>query len=227
VNKRTKLRKLRALAIKRKRSRLVGYKGTYKRLRDYKKGRYECDFVSPYTKTAGNVDSEIMVMLQDWTSTEAIRRRLSLEVERYGFYPNLPTNRNLKQLLQTHFHRCLDDIYATNLFPFIKMGQISEKIPVCDLVLAAKEYGCPQIEIINPKLVICLGLVTFNALRIACGKDPLDSLSSAIDNPFMLDDARIWCQAHTGAWGQNQRNRKRDQVKKDWQRMKTDLARRK
>jgi hypothetical protein len=37
----------------------------YNCIGDYHAGAYECDLVSPYTKSAGNVDAEIMVMLQD------------------------------------------------------------------------------------------------------------------------------------------------------------------
>ena len=43
----------------------------YKCVGDYRGGVYECDFVSPYTK-AGNVDAEIMVMLQDWSSDDSL-----------------------------------------------------------------------------------------------------------------------------------------------------------
>ena len=57
------------LARKRQRARWPGYKN----LRDYHCGAYECLHVSPYTKSAGNVDSPIMVFLQDWTSDESIR----------------------------------------------------------------------------------------------------------------------------------------------------------
>ena len=47
-------------------SRWAGYKG----IGEYHQKRYECDFVSPYTKSAGNVDAHIMVLLQDWSSDE-------------------------------------------------------------------------------------------------------------------------------------------------------------
>jgi hypothetical protein len=67
-----KHRELKALATKRQRARWPGYKG----IGDYHNGVYECPYVSPYTKTAGNVDADIMVVLQDWTSDESIRRDL-------------------------------------------------------------------------------------------------------------------------------------------------------
>ena len=39
-----------------------GYKG----IGEYHDGAYECDFVSPYTKSAENLDADIMLILQDW-----------------------------------------------------------------------------------------------------------------------------------------------------------------
>ena len=46
-----------------------------------------------------------------------------------------------------------------------------------DFVRAANEFALPQIQIVEPKIVICLGLATFNALRRACAETqchPLD-----------------------------------------------------
>jgi hypothetical protein len=208
------------LANQRKKSRWDGYYC----LGDYHGGAYECDFVSPYTRTAGNVDSEILIMLQDWTSDRSLRGPVGKDRVTFGYTPSLPTNRNLENLLSTTFQKSLKDVYATNLFPFIKPKGMSEPIPQSDLVKAAQVFALPQIRIVCPRLIICLGLVTFNALREASGMALSSDLSSAIDSPFNFCDARVWCQAHTGHWGQI--NRKRvgaGQVSKDWQRMKADL----
>lgn len=222
MNTRAKLKLLKSLALKRRRTRWKDQKGKlYFGFGDsrYGGGQYECDFVSPYTKTAGNVDSTIMVMLQDWSSDQALRRTsFNADIKTYGYYPPLPTNRNLERLLREHFDLGLCDIYGTNLFPFIKQGEISERVNPGDLVKAAKEFGWPQIKIVQPKLVICLGKETFNALAIAAYIEPAHSLALAIKKPFQYGKTWIWCQAHTGSWGQN--GRKREQVAKDWRRMK-------
>ena len=213
-----------ALAKLRQRTRYPRYKciGDY----DYHEGAYECDFVSPYTKTAGNVDAEIMVMLQDWSSAEAMKEEPFDEVTaNLGYTPSLPTNKNLIELLYKTFELTLRDIYATNLFPFIKPGKMSERIPQRDLVAAGRQFALPQIRIVNPKLVICLGLVTFNALRRACDLNACQQLGVAIENPFNIGSTRVWCQAHTGALGQNNRNQDRvNRVPDDWLRMKADLV---
>ena len=211
---------LRKLARKRQRARWPGYKN----LKDYYQGAYECLHVSPYTKSAANVDSAIMVFLQDWTSDESIRRGLSEDCVTLGYTPELPTNKNLIRLLGAHFGISLQDIFATNLFPFIKPGHMGHAIPWDDLVRAAIEFGLPQIHIIQPRLVICLGLRTFNAVREACKQPHVKPLAAAIHRPFSFERARIWCQAHTGGQGQAMRNAGSVKVPGDWQRMKRDVG---
>jgi hypothetical protein len=217
-----------ALAKKRQAARWKGFTC----IADYHDGVYECAFVSPYTKAAGRVDAEIVIMLQDWSSDGNLSRPVDHDAVRIGHTPTLATNRNLTKLLRETFDVDLADVYGTNLFPFIKPGPMSGPIPHRDLVRAANDFALPQIRIINPWLVVCLGLATFNALRQAAGGLSLSvSLPSAIESPFDFGRARVWCQAHTGAWGQYNRNRRTgvhfDFVSRDWQRMQADFAARK
>jgi len=77
------------------------------------------------------------------------------------------------------------------------------------MVRAARAFALPQIRIVDPMLVVCLGVATFNALREVVGGLELSrTLASAIESPFNFGNARVWCQAHTGAWGQYNRNRR-------------------
>jgi restriction system protein len=209
-----KRRGLLLLAQKRKAARWPGYS----QIGDYHNCAYECDFVSPYTKTAGNVDANIMVMLQDWSSAKSLRDDpLDRDSVDYGFTRTFPTNRRLTELLHLHFGVGFENIYATNLFPFIKPGGISNYIPMRDLIRAAQEFALPQVRIVQPRLVICLGLNTFNALRVACNHLRVRRMHDAIASPFTVDRAHVWCQAHTGARGQSNRGRKR--VNQDWRTM--------
>jgi len=212
-----------ALAKLRQRTRYPGYKCIGDD--DYHAGAYECDFVSPYTKTAGNIDAKIMVMLQDWASDEFLRGPFHEPSAKLGHSPNLPTNRNLIRLLKTTFGVTLPDVYGTNLFPFVKPGEMAGDIPDKDMVAAARQFGLPQIRIVSPKLVICLGLVTFNALRQVCDLSAIRPIESAIESPFDIGSIRVWCQAHTGARGQNNRNKGGvDRVSEDWRKMKADFG---
>jgi uracil-DNA glycosylase len=117
------------------------------------------------------------------------------------------TNRKLVELLKRYFAVDLKDIFATNLFPFVKGGQLGAPIEFDDLVRAATEFAIPQIEILRPHLVICLGKDTFNALRAATGHETFPKIDKAIRTPFHIGKSMIWCQAHTGHWGQINRNK--------------------
>lgn len=193
----------------------------YKHIGDYHNGIYECnDYVSPYSKSAHNVDAKVMIMLQDWCSDKFLSNGINEDADELGYDPTLPTNKNLKQLLDNHFRLTLADTYATNLFPFIKRGGMSTKIPMSDMIKAAKEFALPQIKIISPELVICLGLATFNALRRALGFKSAKNLNEGIALPFRYKGSVIYCQAHTGQLGKNNRNRGGvDRVNKDWELM--------
>jgi restriction system protein len=197
----------------------------YKPLAEYHNGAYECDFVSPYTKAAQNVDASVMIILQDWSSHERLSGALDTDAVAHGHTPSLPTNRNLKRLLHVHFGLSLADTYGTNLFPFIKGGSLSSAIPIRDLERAAREFAIPQIDIVAPLVAVCLGLNTFNALRRAASMDVMPNIDAAIRVPFSRGPTRIWCQAHTGSLGQNGRNRGGvDRVSADWSAMRSDVG---
>ena len=128
------------------------------------------DLVSPYSRTAGNVNADVMLFLQDWSSHDRLEKRgFNPLVAQYGHTPSLKTNLRLKALLLQHLGLQLQETYGTNLFPFIKAGGASASIPKRDLVRAAEMFGVPQIEIVKPRIVLALGSSTADALRRAGG----------------------------------------------------------
>lgn len=193
---------------------------------DFFEGAYECNHVSPYSKTAGNVDAKIFVMLQDWCSADYLNREIDPQLKSKGYDARLPTNLHLESLLKKHFDATLASIYATNLFPFIKPAGMNATIPQRELIDAAQRFGLPQIRIVQPKLVIVLGKATFRALQVACGEAPSKSLEEAIASPFEYSGVWIWCQAHTGRIGTNHRNRGGiNRVSNDWSKMRLRFQR--
>lgn len=194
----------------------------YKCIGDYHEGAYECSFVSPYTIGAQNVNSDVMVLLQDWASDDVLRDYYLDFRATIGHDPNRGTNKRLKKMLRQHFDLDLSEVYATNVFPFIKRGPMNKPIARRDLVRAAREFALPQIEIVGPRLAICLGKAVFDAVAIASGHHPAKSLAEAIEiaSPCEIGNTQVWCQAHTGQQGTNYRNRcGPDQVARDWGRM--------
>lgn len=196
-------------------------------LRAVHAGFYECWNVSPYTRTAGNINAAIFVLLQDWASYDWLKSRRDWRLRRIGHDPALNTNKTLKRLLRTTFRVKLSETYATNAYPFLKGGAMGAAIPFAQLVGAVRQFALPQVQIVRPRLVICLGLTTFNAARVACHRKSIRPICSAIAKPFTYKGSRFWCQAHTGWQGQTNRNRGNpDRPRNDWRRMRRALQRR-
>lgn len=167
----------------------------------YHNGAYESEYVTPYTKSAKNADATLAIMLQDWSSHDSLRDTFDPDVQRLGYTPASPTNVNLIQLLKIHFRLSLSETFATNLFPFIKPGRMTTNIPVGLMSSAAGEFAMPQIQVVRPKLLICLGISVFNTLRRFHGLRQIANLEEGISQPFLDNHTWYWCQAHTGALG--------------------------
>lgn len=193
-----KLKELKKLALLRASER---YKDYYN-VGDFFNGAYDTnDFVSPYTKKSCNVNSDIMVVAQDWSSFDKLNSKFQdEEIALNGYSANLPTNLNLKKLLNNHFKLEFGEIYSTNLFVFIKNGGMSRKIPRVDMIYSAKKYTLREIEIISPKLVICLGSEVFRVLSIIL-KGKASGIADAINEPIVFNDSLIVGAYHTGGLG--------------------------
>src|SRR5258706_14314733 len=143
INRSVTSRKISELRkLTKKRQRIEGWK-QYKNLCAYG-SRYECDFVSPYTKSACNVDSSLFIMLQDWASADFLRRPLCEVTRHYGRTPWRATNKRLDELLKKHCCWSIGGTYASNVFPLIKPGSMTAGIPEEDLKRAAIEFGLKQ-----------------------------------------------------------------------------------
>jgi restriction system protein len=143
------------------------------------------------------------------------------EVARLGYSPALATNINLGALLTKHFDIALKEVFATNLFPFIKRGNLNAGIPANLMQYAATKFCLPQIEIVKPKLVICMGIATFNAIRRVKSLKSVDNLQDGFEQPIVEADKEYWCQSHPGALGRINRESKgrTGQVNRDWAQM--------
>jgi uracil-DNA glycosylase len=182
-------------------------------LHEFEDGRWDLDhvvpLVVPWTKSACNVDAKLMIIAQDWASEKYFQRpnnrtswRDTLRTH-FGQDPQLPTNRNIRRLL-----RCFGikwrQTYATDLSVFIKPGNMNGDIPDALLRYCAIKYTIPQVRIVRPKMVLCLGIRTFNAVRYAL-KTPTMKLSAAYSaEPHTVDDdtrAEVYGVPHTGGLG--------------------------
>jgi uracil-DNA glycosylase len=174
-------------------------------------GRWDFPFVVPWTKSACNVDADVMIIGQDWASEDYLRDpknntpdRIALRDE-LGQDPHLPTNRNVKRWLG-FFDLKWQEIYATDVSVFIKPAKMGAKVPMSLLERCASKYTIPQIRIVKPVMAICLGIPTYNSVRLALGKPPV-LLADAIKSealPTMMDDStqtQIYGVPHAGGQG--------------------------
>lgn len=81
----------------------------------YHDGAYDSEHLSVYTKGANHVNSDIFVMLQDWSSHEFLENidpetKAGKEVKLIGRKDNLPINKNLSRLLKEHFSLSLAEV---------------------------------------------------------------------------------------------------------------------
>lgn len=189
----------------------------YNPISNYANGGYECDYVSPYSKSAHNINAEVMVILQDWSSDENLQGDACEELNRLGYTPSVRTNINLKNLLEKHLKLDLKDTYATNLFPYIKKGGMSAHISPKDMKKAAVEFTLPMLKIIKPKIAIALGMQTFNSLRQSINLNKVYNMTEAVSSSFMYENTRIYFQAHPSQQSQNKRGNLN--IVNDWNEM--------
>lgn len=121
------------------------------------------DWVSPYSKGAHALGG-IAIVLQDWSSTDALGRGLDPDVQEHGRTRGLLTNRRLETLVGRVFGLELQEVFVTNIFPFIKSGCISSPIPRRDAIRAATEFAKVELEIVRPTLTLALGRVPQSVL---------------------------------------------------------------
>ena len=122
------------------------------------------EWVSPYTKGAHSLGG-IAVVLQDWSSEEALSLGVIPAIQIHGRNPDLKTNKLLDRLLQEVLSLSIKDTYATNIFPFIKAGGISSPIPKGDVFRAAQEFAALELKLARPTKILALGRMPTIALR--------------------------------------------------------------
>jgi restriction system protein len=173
---------------------------------------YDCDdYVSPNSKEAHNFDAKIMIMGQDWGDSENLQnmeRNLKKKEETIlrGYSRDEPYSRNLFDLLKRHFCINFDETFATNLFPFIRTGKIQPSY----MRMAAEEYAKPQVELIQPKILLCFGDDTYKYLENVLRIGSRGTIDESIENPLCYNPFRyhnkiyIFWLTHLGAhWHYN------------------------
>lgn len=218
-----KLSALRALVTKRRSetagSIRGGYTRNYKKIGDFHAGAYDFnDHVVPYSKSAFNLNADIMILAQDWASEDFLAKPFNAEQAVWGHDPSLYTNVRLFYLLRRFFEVDFSEVYATDAFVFAKPGSMGAGIPSKDFKRSTLEYAIPQIEIINPKLVICVGGQPFNALRSANKLKYMKVDTPFTEQSFTMGSSLVVGVYHVGGRGTSKLGGKTAQ-EEQWKRL--------
>jgi uracil-DNA glycosylase len=184
---------------------------SYSCFQDYHGGAYDGPWPTPWTKSAHNVMTKVMVVGLDWDSRDNLSLPLNPVWAELGQNPELWTNRNIKSLLRTHFGLEWEETYATDLFVFVKPGGMSSNIRGDFLAYSRNSYNVPEIKAVEASLILCLGRRVYNLLRNhpeAKGKklpSRYVSVREAIahDEEVFIGGSLLIPLTHTGAMGIN------------------------
>ncbi len=128
-------------------------------------------WVSPRTRLASDVDSDYVILLQDWAPTNLLDLKDPLKkdkIRKLGYDPDCKTNRHLHEYVKIINIR-VDKIkieqydaervhtFITNAFPFLKSGDAQAYIPTRVFHWAYREFCDMQIAFLKPRFVICCG----------------------------------------------------------------------
>ena len=178
----------------------------YISLSQYEGGFYDLDFVVPWTVGAQNVDAALMIVGQDWISEDYLKKNSAPEMrlarKELGQDPKLPTNITLKKLLKNYFDLLFADTYATDALVFIKPGDPDADVPMKDLKYCAQKFTWPQIQVVKPRMVLCLGAKTFNSMRRAISEPEMKLSEAWKPQPHTkVEGVEVYGVPHTGYWG--------------------------
>ena len=197
-----KLKSIREISKKIEADSLEFLKNKYVKVSEYNNGiYYDPNYISPVSKSAHNLDSKILLILQDWASVDSLNKQEHTpEKINSGIDLTLKTNKNLSIWLEEFFEITFNQTYAINLFPYIKFGNMSAYIPFNDYLYSIKNFTEPFIESFQPKLTIVIGVDIFNVLRRFTGLPPVKSKEAYL-YPFEFSNRTIIGVPHTGHWG--------------------------
>ena len=190
------------------------------------RGEFDYGEIGPWTGWQGRLDAEIVVVGQDFSD------RQYFEKWRGQDQPGNPTNLNLIKLLASIGVSIAPStessdrgaIYATNAILCLKEGGMQAKVRTEWFANCGSRFLRPQIELVQPRVVVGLGSQAHNAVLSAFGLPP-QRLRDAVRSPGtpLLCGALAIAVYHCGARVINI-SRSFDQQLADWRRVGAALG---
>jgi len=187
-----------------------------------KGGAFDSDAIGAWSRWQGNLGAELMVVGQDWgdvdwfvraegrpTNTSTTNRTLVKLLGSVGFNIKLPGETPGEGIL-----------FFTNAVLCFKKGGAQASVKTEWFRNCGTHFLRPLIDLVRPKVVVCLGERAYRAVLTAYGIRPC-KFSDAVksEEPVPLPGGlSVLPVYHCGAGTQN-RNRNRDAQLEDWKRV--------
>jgi len=184
------------------------------------KGAFDSSEIGPWTRWQGNLNANLMVVAQDWGDVAAFQKQDGID------WDNSETNRVLRDLLAAiGFNIDLPSsstgrglLFFTNAILCLKRGGAQAAVKTQWFRNCGAQFLKPQIEIVKPRVVICLGQRAYDAVLRAYSRKPLP-FREAVDGhqPTILpNNVAAFAVYHCGRRIRNM-YRTMDEQKRDWQ----------
>jgi DNA polymerase len=186
-------------------------------------GRLDSDEIGPYSRWQGNLNSELMVIAQDFADARRFRK--------VGGWPDgkAATNRFLRELIAEagitiappKRGKSDDRVFFTNAVLCMKD---CDSIPDSCFKECGTRFVRPLIELVSPKVVVTLGM---NAMRAVCGAfriDPPLKPACGLSEPIWLTrETRLMPVYHPSPRVRNSGMRSDEAQRADWQSLRQAL----
>jgi DNA polymerase len=189
-------------------------------------GRYDSAHIGSWTYWQGNLNAELMVVGQDWRDVRYFRENAGQDKA------GNPTNLMLARLLRSI---CIEigspeqptpaPVFLTNAVLCLKEGGLQGPVRREWFANCGRAFLRPQIELVNPAVVVGLGKLAFEAILSAFGL-PIPRFKQAVESregTWLPNGSRLFAVYHCG---QRILNTHRPEVAQlqDWQRIGAALA---
>lgn len=129
-------------------------------------GRHDSPQIGPWTRWQGHLDAELMVVGQDWGDVRYFRQNAGHDNDRN------PTNLMLAKLLRSigievgspHEPAPAARVFFTNSVLCLKDGGLQGSVQPEWFEHCGRAFLRPQIELVNPTIVVSLGQRAFEAV---------------------------------------------------------------
>lgn len=187
-------------------------------------GRFDSDEIGPWTRWLGDLHARIVIVGQDWGSQTNFEKQRGCDVPT-GF-----VNMRIQELLssigvQVPGVRVTSEpygVYLTNGVLCFKSGNDQSPVRRSWFKACGELFLRPQIDLIRPKVVVCLGKEAYAAVLREYGLPPSPDLRAAVEEPrgVPLPTGPVaFAVYHPAQRNENAGRRSRHEQLEDWKRV--------